>query len=74
MLFSFIWLVVSTWRWKFRDIWPCSASAFLPMPGPTLLLMLVLLLPYMLFLGSRRNGRSMPPASCSSPWRRALLL
>ena len=27
------------------------------MPGPTLLLMLVLLLPYMLFLGSRRNGR-----------------
>ena len=27
------------------------------MPGPTLLLMLVLLLPYLLFLGSRRNGR-----------------
>jgi hypothetical protein len=27
------------------------------MPGPTLLLMLVLLLPYLLFLGSRRRGR-----------------
>ena len=27
------------------------------MPGPTLLLMLGLLLPYLLFLGSRRNGR-----------------
>ena len=56
-LFSFIWLVTSQWRWKLPFYLVLVGLGLRAMPGPTLLLMLVLLLPYMLFLGSRRNGR-----------------
>jgi hypothetical protein len=56
-LFAFIWLVVSPWRWKLPFYLGLVALGLFAMPGPTLLLMLVLLLPYLLFLGSRRNGR-----------------
>ncbi|MPZ33962.1 MAG: hypothetical protein GEV13_23725 [Rhodospirillales bacterium] len=56
-LFTFIWLVVSTWRWKLPAYLVLVGVGLFAMPGPTLLLMLVLLVPYLLFLGSRRNGR-----------------
>jgi hypothetical protein len=56
-LFTFIWLVVSTWRWKIPIYVVLFALGTFAMPGPTLLLMLLLILPYMLFLASRRNGK-----------------
>ena len=56
-LFSFIWLVASQWRWKLPFYLVLVGLGLFAMPGPTLLLMLVLLLPYMLFLDSRRHGR-----------------
>jgi hypothetical protein len=56
-LFTFIWLVASTWRWKLLGYLALVAAGLFAMPGPTLLLMLVLLLPYLLFLDSRRSGR-----------------
>lgn len=56
-LFSFIWLVASRWRLKLPAYLGLMAIGIVAMPGPTLLLMLVLLLPYMLFLASRRDGR-----------------
>jgi hypothetical protein len=56
-LFTFIWLVASPWRWKLPLYLGLVGLGLFAMPGPTLLLMLVLLLPYLLFLGSRRNGR-----------------
>jgi hypothetical protein len=56
-LFTFVWLVTSTWRLKLPLYLGLVGLGLFAMPGPTLLLMLVLLLPYLLFLGSRRNGR-----------------
>lgn len=56
-LFCFLWLVVSTWRWKLVAYVGLVAAGLSAMPGPTLLLMLLLILPYLLFLDSRRNGR-----------------
>ena len=45
------------WRWKLPFYLVLVGLGLFAMPGPTLLLMLVLLLPYMLFLDSRRRGR-----------------
>jgi len=56
-LFTFIWMVVSTWRWKLLGYFVLVGIGLYAMPGPTLLLMLLLILPYMLFLASRRSGR-----------------
>jgi hypothetical protein len=56
-LFTFIWLVVSPWRWKLLGYLALVAAGLFAMPGPTLLLMLLLLLPYLLFLDSRRSGK-----------------
>jgi len=56
-LFTFIWLVTSSWRWKLPLYLGLVGLGLFAMPGPTLLLMLVLLLPYLLFVSSRRNGR-----------------
>jgi hypothetical protein len=56
-LFTFIWMVVSTWRWKLPIYVVLFGLGTFAMPGPTLMLMLLLIVPYMLFLGSRRNGR-----------------
>jgi hypothetical protein len=56
-LFTFIWMVVSTWRWKVPIYVVLFAVGTFAMPGPTLMLMLLLILPYMLFLASRRDGR-----------------
>ncbi len=56
-LFAFIWLVTSSWRWKLPGYLALVGLGLFAMPGPTLLLMLVLILPYLLFLDSRRGGR-----------------
>ncbi len=56
-LFTFIWMVVSLWRWKIPLYVALFGLGTFAMPGPTLMLMLLLLLPYMLFLASRRDGR-----------------
>ena len=55
-LFSFIWLVASPWRGKLAGYLALVGLGLFAMPGPTLLLMLLLLLPYLLFLDSRRAG------------------
>lgn len=56
-LFSFLWLVLSQWRWKLLGYLGLVALGLSAMPGPTLLLMLPLILPYLLFLETRRGGR-----------------
>jgi hypothetical protein len=65
-LFTFVWLVVSRWRWKLVLYVALVGLGMFAMPGPTLLLMLLLTLPYMLFLASRKSGRL--------DFRRALLV
>jgi hypothetical protein len=56
-LFTFLWMVVSRWRWKLAAYVGLFVVGVFAMPGPTLLLMLLLIIPYMLFLDSRREGR-----------------
>jgi hypothetical protein len=56
-LFSFLWFVISPWRGKLLIYLGLVGAGLFAMPGPTLLLMLLLLLPYLLFLDSRRSGR-----------------
>ncbi|WIM12670.1 hypothetical protein [Enhydrobacter sp.] len=56
-IFTFVWFVVSRWRWKLFLYVAMVGLGIFAMPGPTLLLMLVMVLPYMMFLASRRNGR-----------------
>jgi hypothetical protein len=56
-LFTFLWFVVSRARLKLLLYVGLIAAGIFAMPGPTLLLMLLLVLPYMLFLASRREGR-----------------
>jgi hypothetical protein len=55
-LFTFVWMVVSRWRWKLVLYVVLVGLGIFAMPGPTLLLMLILTLPYMMFLASRRSG------------------
>jgi hypothetical protein len=59
-LFTFVWMVVSRWRWKLVLYVALVGLGIFAMPGPTLLLMLLLTLPYMMFLASRRSGRLDP--------------
>jgi hypothetical protein len=54
-LVSFLWLVVSRWRQKMLGYLGLAALGMVAMPGPTLMLMLVLVVPYELF-ASTRNG------------------
>jgi hypothetical protein len=56
-LFTFLWMVVSRWRWKLVAYVGLFGLGVFAMPGPTLLLMLLMIVPYMLFLASRRAGR-----------------
>ena len=56
-LFTFIWMVVSPWRWKLPAYVVLVGLGMFAMPGPTLLLMVLMILPYLLFLASRRAGR-----------------
>jgi hypothetical protein len=52
-VFAFAWLVASRWRWKQFGYVALLAGSLLAMPGPTLLLGLVLMAPYQLFLVGR---------------------
>ena len=56
-LFTFIWMVVSESKLKLPIYVGMIGIGLFVLPGPTLLLMVLLLLPYLLFLASRRNGR-----------------
>lgn len=56
-LFAFLWMVTSRWKWKLFLYVALVGVGLFAMPGPTLLLMVVLVLPYMLFLESRKAGR-----------------
>ncbi|MCK6451541.1 MAG: hypothetical protein L6R19_11890 [Alphaproteobacteria bacterium] len=49
-LFGFAWLVASPWRWKIPAYLALVAAGLLAMAGPTLLLMVILLVPYYLLL------------------------
>lgn len=60
--FSAIWLVVSTWRWKLPVFLCMMAMALVVLPGPTLILMLLLSVPYLIFLAGTQPGRR-PSAS-----------
>jgi hypothetical protein len=57
-LFCFVWLVVSRWRWKIFAYFALIAIGTFAMPGPTLLLMVLLLLPYAMFIAGRSAGPS----------------
>lgn len=59
-LFGFAWLVLSRWRWKLPGYLALAGAGVVAMPGPTLLLMLVLVMPYELFVAGRVPGQ---PAS-----------
>lgn len=47
---AFGWLVATRWRWKLPVYLALVGAGFLSMSGPTLLLMIVLLIPYYLLL------------------------
>ena len=48
--FCSVWLVVSPWRWKLPVYFGLIGLALVVLPGPTLVLMLLLLIPYLIFL------------------------
>jgi hypothetical protein len=58
--YSAIWLVVSPWRWKLAMLLCLVAMALVVLPGPTLVLMLLLTVPYLIFLAGAQPGR--PPS------------
>ncbi len=55
-----VWLAVSAWRYKYLVYCGLLGLAIIVLPGPTLMLMLLLATPYLLFLagGERRNSPS----------------
>lgn len=64
-LYTFAWLMISPWRWKLLGYLALLGAGLVAMPGPTLLLMLVLVVPYELFL----SGKSTAPSEGISPTR-----
>jgi hypothetical protein len=60
--YSALWLVLSTWRWKLSVFLCMMAMALFVLPGPTLVLMLLLTVPYLIFLAGIQRGRR-PSAS-----------
>jgi hypothetical protein len=56
--YSSLWLVVSRSRWKFLIFIGLVGLALVVLPGPTLMLMLLLAIPYIMFLtgGARRTS------------------
>jgi hypothetical protein len=68
-LFSFIWLIVSRWRWKLAGYLALLVVSLVAMPGPTLLLGLILIGPYQLFLA----GRTADPQPGSGRRRRVVI-
>jgi hypothetical protein len=57
-LFSFIWVVTSRWRLKLPIYAALIGLGAFAVPGPTLLLMVLLILPYALFVAGRKPGSS----------------
>ena len=55
--YSALWLVLSTWRWKLPVFLCIMAMALFVLPGPTLVLMLLLTVPYLIFLAGMKPGR-----------------
>jgi hypothetical protein len=55
--FASTWLVISVWRWKAAVYGSLLAGALFILPGPTLILMFLLLVPYLVFLAGRRQGQ-----------------
>ena len=53
-----VWLVVSTWRRKLLVYLGLVGGGFVAMPGPTLLLTLLLAVPYQLFLAPRMGNEA----------------
>jgi hypothetical protein len=54
--FCCVWLVTSPWRYKIAIYGGLVASALIVMPGPTLVLMLLLAIPYFIFLSGTVDG------------------
>lgn len=52
------WLVISPWRWKLPVYLGLIGLALVVLPGPTLVLMLLLTIPYVIFLSGRHGRRS----------------
>jgi hypothetical protein len=50
-LFAFVWLMTSRWRWKVPTYVALMLVGILVMPGPTLLLMMLLYVPYQFLAG-----------------------
>ncbi len=53
-----IWLVVSPWRWKILIYLGLVSLAMVVLPGPTLVLMLLLMIPYLVLLSGANSRRS----------------
>lgn len=56
-LYGFAWFAMSSWRWKLLGYLALIGVGLFAMPGPTLLLMIVLIIPYELFLSGRSGGQ-----------------
>lgn len=56
--YSSIWLVVSPWRWKILIYLGLVGLAMVVLPGPTLVLMLLLMIPYLVLLSGSNSRRS----------------
>jgi hypothetical protein len=56
--YAAVWLAVSPWRYKYAVYASLLGLAIIVLPGPTLMLMLLLAIPYLTFLagGSRRTA------------------
>ena len=52
-----VWLVVSRWRYKLAVYAGLIGLALVVLPGPTLVLMMLLSVPYLIFLAGARQGR-----------------
>lgn len=55
--YASIWLVVSRWRYKLAAYAGLIGLALVVLPGPTLVLMMLLAVPYLIFLAGARPGR-----------------
>ena len=56
--YSSAWLIVSPWRWKLPVYLGLVGLALVVLPGPTLVLMLLLMIPYLIFLSGGHRRRS----------------
>ncbi|HEY5607139.1 MAG TPA: hypothetical protein VIM38_02245 [Alphaproteobacteria bacterium] len=60
-LYGFAWYAISPWRWKLLGYLALIGVGLAAMPGPTLLLMMILIVPYELFLAGRSDGQPSRP-------------